>query len=83
MDLTKKHFFEAWSWLKFNNLRLALAMTMKVYTIVAKVLKLKVRKDWELRLSFVEVTGEKPDGGDSLPPSPILNRVNKIFDEEI
>ena len=56
---------------------------MKVYTSVAKVLKLKVRKDWELSLSFVEATGEKPDGGDSLPPSPILNRVNKIFYEEI
>ena len=58
-------------------------MTMKVYTSVAKVLKLKVRKDWELSLSFVEVTGEKPDGEDSLSPSPILNRVNKILDEEI
>ena len=45
-------------------------MTVKVYTSVAKVLKLKVRKDWELSLSFVEVTGEKPDGGGSLPPPP-------------
>ena len=77
----KKHFFETLSWLKFNNLRLGLGMTVKVYTSVAKVLKLKVRKDWELSLSFVEVTGEKPDGGGSLSPSPILNKVNKIFDE--
>ena len=56
-------------------------MTVKVYTSVAKVLKLKVSKDLELSLSFVEVTGEKPDGGGSLSPSPILNKVNKIFDE--
>ena len=62
---------EGWSWLKFNNLGLALAMVLKFYTSVAKGLKLKVRKFWELIPTFVEVTGEK------LPP--ILNRVKSCF----
>ena len=48
-------------------------MTLKFYTSVAKVLKLKVRKFCELRPTFVEATGEKLVGGPSwttsLPPS--------------
>ena len=40
----KKQFFEGCSWFKFNNLGLALLMTLKFYTSVAKRLKLKVRK---------------------------------------
>ena len=32
----EKHFFEGWSWLKFNNLRLTLGMALKFYTIVIK-----------------------------------------------
>ena len=60
-----------WSWLKFNNLGLALAMVLKFYTSVAKGLKLKVRKFWELIPTFVEVTGEK------LPS--ILNNVKSYF----
>ena len=57
-DLTRKTtFFEGWSWFKFNNLGMALAMTLKFYTNVAKGLKLKVRKFWELRPAFVEVAG--------------------------
>ena len=35
-------FFEGWSLFKFNNLGLALGTTLKFYTNVAKVLKLKV-----------------------------------------
>ena len=73
---TKTTFFEAWSWFKLNNLGLALGMTLKLYTSVAKELKLKVRKFWEISSTFVEVTGEKLVGGAFLlPPPPILNRV--------
>ena len=40
----KTTFFEGWSWFKFNNLGLALGMTLKFYANVAKGLKLKVTK---------------------------------------
>ena len=55
----KKHFFEAFSWLTFNNLRLTLSMTLKFHMGAAKGLKLKVRKFWKLFSMFVEITGEK------------------------
>ena len=55
----KTAFFEGWSWFKFNNLGLALGTNLKLYTSVAKRLKLKVRKFLGLILTFVEVTGEK------------------------
>ena len=59
-DLTKKTaFFEGWSWFKFNNFGLALPTNLKVYTSVAKGLKLKVRKFFVLNPTFVEVVGEK------------------------
>ena len=48
-------------------------MTLKFYTGVTKGLKLKFRKFWRLISTFVEVTGEKLEGGAFL--SPILNRV--------
>ena len=54
----KNCFFEGWSWLKFNNLELALGTNLKFYTSVPIVLKLKVKKFWELIPTFVEVTGE-------------------------
>ena len=38
----KKQFFEGQSWLKFNNFRLVLGMTLKIDTFVRKVLKLSV-----------------------------------------
>ena len=59
----QKYFFKEWSWFKLNNLGLALDMALKFYTIVAKRLKLKVRKFWGLIPRFVEVTGEKLIGG--------------------
>ena len=60
-DLTRKiAFFKGWSWFKFNNLGVALITNLKLYTRVAKGLKLKVRKFWWLILTFVEVTREKP-----------------------
>ena len=68
-DLTRKtNIFEECSWLKFNNLGLALGMALKFYTSVAKGLRLKVRNFWGLILTFVEVTGEKLVGGAFLPP---------------
>ena len=44
-------------------------MPLTFCTSVAKGLKLKVRKFWELNLTFVEVKGRNPVGGPS-----ILNR---------
>ena len=55
----KNSFFEEWPWFKFNNLGLALGMALKFYTNVAKRLKLKIRKFWDLLSTFVDVTGEK------------------------
>ena len=37
-------------------------MALKFYTSVAKGLKLKIRKLWELIPTFVEVTGKKLEG---------------------
>ena len=68
-EFEKNTFLKGWSWFKFNNLGLALGMTFKFYTSVAKRLKLKVRK-WGLNLTFVEVTGEKLVWGAFLPPTP-------------
>ena len=71
MDLTRKTtFFKEWSLFKFNNLGLALRMTLKLYTNVAKGSKLKVGKFWGLIPTSVEGRGEKLVGGVfTLPPS--------------
>ena len=53
----KSHFFEGWSWFKFNDLVQALGTNIKFYNSVAKGLKLKVRKFGGLNPTFVEVTG--------------------------
>ena len=48
-DLARKtRFFEEWFWSKFNNLGLALGMTLNLYTSVAKRLILRVTKFWGL-----------------------------------
>ena len=77
----KTAFFEGWTWFKFNNLGLALGMNLKLYTSVAKELKLNARKLWWLNPTFVEVTNEKlvEGAGAFCPPPllPILNRVEK------
>ena len=66
----KNRFFEGWSWFKFNNFELALGTSLKFYTSVVKGLKLKVRKFWGLKPTFVEVTGEKlVEGAFLLPPA--------------
>ena len=57
--LTRKiTFFEGWSWFKFNNLRLVLGMTLKFYTSLTKLLKLKVRKFWWLIPTLGKFAGE-------------------------
>ena len=58
----KKHFFEGWSWLKFNNLEQALSMALKLYTN---------QKFLWIILTFVEVTGGKLVGW-PFRPSPHL-----------
>ena len=77
----KNHFFERWSWFKFNNLGLALGTNLKFYTNVTKGLKLIVKKLWGLLATFAEFTEEKLLGGGFLPSPPplrssILNRIN-------
>ena len=79
-DLTRKTvFFEGWSWFKFNNLGLALSISLKFYSSVAKELKLKVRKFWELIPTFIEVTGEKLVGGEAFCPPSWIGLKNKLW----
>ena len=66
----KNYFFEGCSWFKFNNLELALGMTLTFYSRVAKGLKLNVRKFCGLSPTFVEVKGEKLVGGTFFAPLP-------------
>ena len=64
----------------FNNLRLTVGMASNFYTSVAKGLKLKVIKFWELIPTFLEVTGEKLVREPFCPPSPpILNMVKTFY----
>ena len=73
----KNYFFDGWSWFQFNNF--AQGMALKLYTSVAKGLKLKFRRFRRLIPTIVEVTVENWQGGPfcslffSLPP--ILSRV--------
>ena len=63
----KTHFFQVWSWLKFNNLGLALGTDLKFYISVSA---LKIRKFYGLIATFVEVTREKQVRGPFChPPS--------------
>ena len=56
----KTFFFEEKSWLKFKNLWLVLAKTLKFYSSLAKRLKLKLRKSWEQLIpTFGEVAPEE------------------------
>ena len=69
----KTAFFKGLSWLKFDNLGLALCTSLKVYANVAKGLKLKLRKFWGLIPRFAEVTGKKLIGVPFCPPLLPLN----------
>ena len=73
----RTNFFEGYSWVKFNNLGLALGMALDFYTSVAKGLKLKVKKFLGLIPTFAKVTEEKLAGGAFYPH--ILNRVKTPF----
>ena len=58
--LQKKHFFEEWSWFKFNDLGVTLCTGFKFYISVAKGLKPKfcgLIEVVEVTSRFVEVTG--------------------------
>ena len=59
-DLTRKtNIFEEYSWLKSNILGwLALGMALKLYTSVAKGLKLKIRMFWRLIPTFLKKHGK-------------------------
>ena len=63
--------------MKFSNLELALGTNLKFYTSVPKGLKVKVRKFWELILTFVEVAGEKLVGGGGRVCPPFLSRAKE------
>ena len=76
----KNHFFEGWSWFKFNNLGVALGMALKFCTIVAKQLKLKVGTFLWLIPTFVEVTGKKLVRTDFLSPTPLPSEIRLKFD---
>ena len=46
MDFSRKNnFFKGWFWFKFNNFRLVLGMTLKIFSCVRKRLQLKVLKE--------------------------------------
>ena len=62
--------FEGWPWFKLNNLGLTLIMGLKLYTSVAKGLKLKLRKFRGLIPTFVEVRGEKLEEEPFCPTHP-------------
>ena len=79
----RNRIFEGWSWFRFNNLRLAISTNLKMYTSVAKGLKLKARKFWGLIPTFVEVTGEKLVGRGGAFWPPILNRVKSYINCEV
>ena len=68
-----------WSWFKFNNLGLAQGTKLKLYTCVAKRLKLEFKKFWGLIVAFAEVTEEILVGKAFLiPPPAIVKTVKQI-----
>ena len=70
--------------MKFNNLGLALGTSLKFYTSLSKILKLKVRKCCGPILTFAEVAREKlvevggVGGWGLFDPPLILNRVKTV-----
>ena len=51
--------FVGWSWFMFNDLLLVLGITLKFHRGLAKRLRLKARKVWELILTFGKLTRDK------------------------
>ena len=74
----KYFFFEGCSSIKFNNLGLALDVTLKFYIRVVKGLKRKVRNFWKPIPTFVEVTGEKLLGRALLSLPKLMNSVKHV-----
>ena len=74
----KYFFFEGCSSIKFNNLGLALDVTLKFYIRVVKGLKRKVRNFWKPISTFVEVTGEKLLGRALLSLPKLMNSVKHV-----
>ena len=72
----KNDSFEGYPWFKFNNLGLALAMTLKFCSSVVKELKVKFKRFWGIFPTILEVTRKKLVEGSILLP-PILNRVEE------
>ena len=72
-NLLKKIFLKGYSWFNFNNLGLIKGLTLKLYTTVAKGLKLKVRKFLGLVSTGENLTGG--GGGVDFGPTYILNKV--------
>ena len=60
-------------------------MALKLYTIVSKGRKLKVRKFWGLIPTFVEVTGENMVGKTAKSPPPLNSEqdCNMIFKRNV
>ena len=56
--------------MKFNNLGLALRMSLKFYTSVAKELKIKTKEVLVVISLIVEVAGENKEKGVLLSPYP-------------
>ena len=76
----KPFFFERRSWFKFNNLGLAVVMTLKYYASVAKGFQLKLKKFWGLIATFVEITGGKVVEGNLFCPSRLLlNKDKEVY----
>ena len=73
--ITKTTFFEGWSWLKFNNLGLALGVTLTFYTSVAKRAKTKTQKVFWAK-PYVCRSYRGKTVREAIPPL-ILNRVKK------
>ena len=62
---------------------LALTVTLKFYSSVAKGLKLKIRKFCDLSPTFVEVREEKLIGEGAFWPPPVLNRVKITYHQTL
>ena len=79
-DLNRKTYsFEGCSWFKLSDLELALGMSLKLYTIVTKGLKIKARKYLWLISTFVEVTRRKASRVDFLLSPLILKSVKSYL----
>ena len=66
----KTTFLDGWSWFKFHNFGLALGMTLKLYTSMAKGLKTKFQKVLGANCYVCRSYRKKLIGGLFVPPPP-------------